>query len=112
MAQDKRHDLAPHALRFWVAKLRGFSDRLITRALRQGRWEFFPSVDDVILLMEQIQERDVQDAGSGNWKHYQERQKYAEENGLLATDEDYAYMRKRLRELFGDPTAKQTGRTA
>jgi len=42
IAQDKRNDLAPHAMRYWKDKLRSFSDDRICDALMAGVWEFFP----------------------------------------------------------------------
>ena len=112
MAQDKRHDLAPHTLRYWTEKLKGIPDLLICQALTNGRWDFFPSVDDVLQQIELIREQLNQCAGEAAYDAYREQQREAEAKGLLATEEDYAYMRKRLREIFGDPTARQGGKTS
>jgi hypothetical protein len=37
------------------------------------------------------------------WEKYKAEQKKAAEEGKMATDEDYALMRSKLKELFGDP---------
>ena len=56
MAQDKRHDLAPHTLLFWTQKLKNFPDELICDALMLGRWGWFPSCDDVLEQIDKIRE--------------------------------------------------------
>ncbi len=106
MAQDKRHDLPPHSLRYWREKLKDIPDQIVCEALLTGRWKLFPSVDDVLIVVEEIRERMAQRAGESDYERYKRNQEYAATHGLLATEEDYAAMRKRLRELFGDPTAK------
>lgn len=106
MAQDKRHDLAPHTLRFWKEKLKDVPDALVCEALITGRWKLFPSIDEVLIVVEEIRERLNQKVGEDSWEHYKREQKRAEREGLLATDCDYAELRKKLRELFGDPTVK------
>jgi hypothetical protein len=63
MAQDKRHDLDPGILPYWRAKLKNRSDAAICEALMQGRWEFFPSVDQVLDLLE-----------SKAWQSYNDRE--------------------------------------
>ena len=112
IAQDKRHDIAAPTLRFWKEKLKGFADGLICQALSEGRWEFFPDVDKVISQIEAIQERKRQENDNAQWEAYKLRQQAALREGRMASDEDYAYMRSKLREIFGDPTAKQTGKKA
>lgn len=107
MAQDKRHDLPPHSLRYWREKLKDIPDHIVCEALMTGRWQLFPSVDDVLKVVEEIRERLAQKAGESEYDHYRREQERAKREGLLATKADYATMRKRLRELFGDPTAKQ-----
>jgi hypothetical protein len=110
MAQDKRHDFAPHTLRLWIDKLADYPDSLVCRAMKQGRWEYFPSVDDVLKMADLLRERDAQEAGNRDWLAYKAQNAAAERDGRMATEEDYAEMRSKLRELFGDPTAKQTGK--
>src|SRR5947208_11260182 len=56
IAQDKKHELPPAVLRFWKAKLEPFRDEAICQALLSGRWKFFPSVDEVIDLIEEQEE--------------------------------------------------------
>jgi len=106
MAQDKRHDLAPHSLRFWKEKLSGIPDELVCEALMTGRWQLFPSVDDVIIRVEEIRERRHQVSGEQAYAKYKREQREAKSAGLLATDADYEAMRAKLRELFGDPTVR------
>jgi hypothetical protein len=67
-------------------------------------------VDQVIVEMEMLAERKRHEDANRNWELWKASQSRAKAEGLLATEEDYAEMRKRLRELFGDPTAKQTGK--
>lgn len=55
MAQDKRHDLAAGTLRFWREKLKHYPESTVCKALMSGRWQLFPSVDDVISEVERIQ---------------------------------------------------------
>lgn len=105
MAQDKRHDLPPHSLRYWREKLKGIPDGIVCEALLTGRWKLFPSVDEVLAVVEEIRERLAQRAGESDYDRYKRGQDRAAKEGLLATEEDYAAMRKRLRELFGDPGA-------
>lgn len=103
MAQDKRHDLAPHSLRYWKEKLRGIPDEIVCEALTTGRWQYFPSVDDVLIAVGEIRERLVQRAGESDYERFQREQRRAAQEGLLATESDYAAMRTKLRELFGNP---------
>ena len=110
MAQDKRHDLAPEVLKLWIKKLERHPDDLVCEALVSGIWEYFPSVDQVISQVERIQDRKRQDSANREWDHWKANMKRAQEEGLMATEEDYAEMRAALRKHFGDPTAKQTGR--
>lgn len=56
---DKRHDLAPGILRYWTLKLVEYSDVEVSKALVRYRGEFFPSVDDVIELIEQNREAEI-----------------------------------------------------
>ena len=110
IAQDKRHDMAAPTLRFWREKLKAFRDETVCEALTSGRWEFFPSVDQVITEIEAVQKRNQFEAANRDWEQWKGNMKRAQDEGLMATEEDYAEMRKRLREIFGDPTAKQSGR--
>lgn len=110
IAQDKRHDMAAATLRFWREKLKNYADELICTALISGKWQFFPSVDQVIEQIEIIQERRRQESANREWAAYKANQLKAEMEGRLATEEDYAEMRAALRRCFGDPTAKQTGK--
>jgi len=95
-----------------MEKLKRIPDALVCEALTKARWAYFPSVDDVLRVVEEIQETLLQQAGESEFECYRREQKRAELEGLLASEADYAVMRKRLRELFGDPTAKQARRTA
>jgi hypothetical protein len=61
MAQDKRHDLDPAILPYWTAKLKGHSDAMIAEVLMEGRWKFFPSVDEVLEALEGKAERRYQE---------------------------------------------------
>lgn len=61
----------------------------------------------MLIEIEFVQEKRVQEKGNRDWLKYKSEQKRAESDGLLATDEDYAVMREKLRELFGDPTKKE-----
>jgi hypothetical protein len=106
IAQDKRHDLAPATLRLWKVKLAKYSDEQVLQSLKVGTWHWFPSVDDVIELIQVQIERSRQEAANREWDHYKAEQRRAEAEGRLATDEDYALMREALRRCFGDPTNK------
>jgi hypothetical protein len=48
LAQDKRHDLAPGILRFWMEKLQNYTDVEICKGLLLYAGEYFPSVDVII----------------------------------------------------------------
>ena len=101
LAQDKRHDLTSATLRFWKVKLAKYSDELVSRALMEGVWDFFPSVDSVIQEIGRIQESlriENADKHWGRWKSEQER---AHQEGLLASEEDYEHMRAALKDLAG-----------
>jgi hypothetical protein len=111
IAQDKRHDIAAPTLRFWREKLKNFRDETVCEALLAGKWPYFPSVDQVIGEIERLQERSRQENANRDWLAYRQRQAQAEREGRMATDEDYAEMRAALRKVFGDPTAKQTGKS-
>lgn len=102
--------MAAATLRFWREKLKNYADELICTALISGKWQFFPSVDQVIEQIEIIQERRRQESANREWAAYKANQLKAEMEGRLATEEDYAEMRAALRRCFGDPTAKQTGK--
>lgn len=54
IAQDKRHDLAPHVLELWKVKLERFPADDITRVLLAGEWKFFPSIDEVVADLEAL----------------------------------------------------------
>jgi hypothetical protein len=110
IAQDKRHDIAAPTLRFWKEKLKAFRDETVCEALTSGRWELFPSVDQVIAEVERLNERKRHENANLEWNTYKDRQEAAMRDGRMASEEDYAYMRSKLREIFGDPTAKQTGK--
>ena len=56
LAQDKRHDLAPHVIELWKVKLARFRGEDITEVLIGGEWKFFPSVDEVIVRLEGLAE--------------------------------------------------------
>lgn len=61
LAQDKRHDLAPHVIELWKVKLAPYRDEDIAQVLVRGEWKFFPSVDEVIYAVEVVaQERRAQ----------------------------------------------------
>ena len=106
LAQDKRHDMAPHLLRYWAEKLKNVPDELICEALTTARWELFPSVDDVLRVVDEIRERRRVAQGDREWQKWKADQAQAAREGKLATEEDCAMLRRRLRELFGDPTIK------
>jgi hypothetical protein len=95
--------MAPHLLRYWAEKLTNVPDELICEALTTARWELFPSVDDVLRAVDGIREAR---RGGREWEQWKAGQKRAAREGKLATEDDYAQMRSRLRELFGDPTVK------
>jgi len=111
IAQDKRHDLAPEVLKFWAKKLGKIEDELICLALMSGRWKYFPAIDQVLDEIDRIRESRRQQAVNRDWANYKANQLKAEMEGRLATSEDYAEMRAALRRCFGDPEAKQTGKT-
>jgi len=79
---------------------------MVCEALTTGRWKLFPSVDDVLIVVEEIRERLLQTVGEKEYADYRREQQRAAREGLLATDEEYAAMRAKLRELFGDPTVR------
>jgi hypothetical protein len=110
IAQDKRHDIAAPTLRFWKEKLKAFRDETVCEALTSGRWELFPSVDQVIAEVERLNERKRHENANRDWQGWKANMRRAQEEGLLASEEDYAEMRAALRRVFGDPTAKQTGK--
>ncbi len=94
MAQDKRHDLAPGILLYWKAKLQKYGDIEISQALMTSGWEFFPSVDNVISLIEANRSAASEAKGDVEWQQWKQRQKDAEEKGLLATDKQYSELRQ------------------
>jgi hypothetical protein len=67
-------------------------------------------VDQVIAEVERLNERKRHENANLEWNTYKDRQEAAMRDGRMASEEDYAYMRSKLREIFGDPTAKQTGK--
>jgi hypothetical protein len=110
IAQDKRHDIAAPTLRFWKEKLKAFRDETVCEALTSGRWELFPSVDQVIAEVERLNERKRHENANRDWQGWKANMRRAQDEGLLASEEDYAEMRAALRRVFGDPTAKKTGK--
>jgi hypothetical protein len=110
IAQDKRHDIAAPTLRFWKEKLKAFRDETLCEALLAGRWELFPSVDQVIVEIGRLEERKRHDNANRDWQGWKANMRRAQDEGLLASEGDYAEMRAALRRVFGDPTAKQTGK--
>lgn len=63
MAQDKHHDLIPGSAKYWRLKLEAgsYRDEEICQALLAYSGEFFPSVDDIVALIQQ--RRDLPDRG-------------------------------------------------
>jgi hypothetical protein len=110
IAQDKRHDIAGPTLRFWREKLKNFRDESVCEALTLGQWEFFPSVDQVIVEIGRLMERKRHENANRDWQQWKANMRRAQQEGLMASEEDYAEMRQKLRELFGDPTAQQKGK--
>lgn len=80
-------------------------------ALVTGRWQLFPSVDDVLIEIELRQERAGQERGNSDWENWKRERAYAKRHGLLATEADHEAMRTKLRELFGDPTVRPESKT-
>jgi len=110
IAQDKRHDIAAPTLRFWREKLKKYPDQVVCEALLSIECKLFPSVDDVIAEIGRLAERKRHENANRDWEQWKAGMRRAQEEGLMATDEDYAEMRAALRKVFGDPTAKQTGK--
>jgi hypothetical protein len=57
IAQDKRHDLAPHVLELWKVKLEPFPDDDIAQVLLRLEGRFFPSVDEVVADLEALADK-------------------------------------------------------
>jgi hypothetical protein len=67
-------------------------------------------VDQVIVEIGRLMERKRHDNANRDWQQWKANMRRAQQEGLLATEADYAEMRAALRRTFGDPTAKQTGK--
>jgi hypothetical protein len=67
-------------------------------------------VDQVIVEIGRLEERKRHENANRDWQGWKANMRRAQEEGLLASEEDYAEMRATLRRVFGDPTAKQTGK--
>src|SRR6185437_4551829 len=78
MAMDKRHDLAPGILSYWKVKLKNYSDIEIVNALLSSCWSFFPSVDNVITVIEANRGSAAVQKADAEWSEWKARQKYAE----------------------------------
>src|SRR5512146_1691384 len=71
VAQDRRHDLAPATIPLWREKLRQYRDEEVCAALLLWSGEFFPSVDDVIEIINRRRETrhgEIQNAEWSAWK--------------------------------------------
>jgi len=100
MAQDKRHDLAPGILSYWMEKLKNFTEQEITAALLSSGWEFFPSVDNVTGVIKANRQAAAEEYRALEWQQYKSNQAEAERTGLLATEDDYENLRKECREIL------------
>lgn len=100
IADDMRYDIDQNLIdRLWVPKLKLYRDEIVCEALENGRWKVFPNINEVLEEIEVIEERHKDAAANREWERYQAEQKRAEEQGLLATDEDYAEMNRALKRL-------------
>ena len=100
LAQDKRHDLAPCLIPLWKAKLKSFPDEEICSALVNGNWEWFPSVDEVIRQIESNRHARLAEKENNAWLAWKERQRKAMAEGKLASEKDYADLRRVCREAM------------
>lgn len=102
IASDMRHDIDDKLIeQLWEPKLKRYRDEVVCEALMRGKWTIFPNVNEVIEVIEMIEKEHRDQAQNRDWEKFQAEQKYAEENGLLATDADYAEMNERILKAVG-----------
>lgn len=100
LAEEMRHDINPHLIeRIWKPKLKRYSDEIISQAIMRGQWKIFPNVNEVIEEIQMLENERSEDRKNREWEDYKAKQKAAEEQGLLATDEDYAEMNAALKRI-------------
>lgn len=106
VARDHRHNLFPDVIELWKQKLKPYTPEIVITALRKGEWDHCPSSSEVIKEIKLMQEKARQEASNREYEKFKEQQKFAAENGLLATDEDYAKMNDEIRKVVGTAPAK------
>lgn len=107
LAQDLRQDLAPGILTLWKEKLRNYSDREICEGLMSQNWLLFPSVFNLADVLDQRREERYGDKADIEWRSWKATQAQAEVEGRMATDEDYAELRKTFQEIIAKPMSKE-----
>lgn len=100
IAQDRRHDLAPAIVGLWKEKLEKYDDDEICDALKLYSGEFFPTIEAIVGLVER---RRKNAATNAPWDKYKSDQQYAAEHGLLASTEDYEWLRERFKAVATGP---------
>jgi hypothetical protein len=94
MAQDMRHDISPAVMPLWRDKLKPFTDAQICQALTRFGGHLFPSLPDVLEMIE----RNAEDAAIAKAdREWNERKAQERRPGVLATEEQYAELRETFR---------------
>lgn len=100
LAKDMRFDVDEKLInRLWKEKLKRYPDGIICRAILAGDWKVFPNVNEVIEEIKLIADQEREEQSNREWESYKAKQKAAAEQGLLATDADYAEMNAALKKL-------------
>lgn len=108
LAKDKRFEWFPGMARYWTEKLKAYPGPIVNAVLLQIHWTLFPSTDEVIEELETLRETWRQERDDDAWQHWKLEQERAARDGLLATDEDYAELRKGLDALARSKPMAQT----
>lgn len=103
VAQDKRHDLAPETILLWREKLKHLSDEVICRSLMTGKWQYFPSVDDVLEQSEIVIEQMATEKSDDYWANWKAENAKAEREGRLMTDADWDELRATYERIMARP---------
>jgi hypothetical protein len=98
MALDKRQDLDPGVILYWKGKLKRFTDQEVCEALVAGRWKLFPSVDNVVELIEGAREALYEQRKQDEWPAWKAAQAQAAREGKLATQAQYDELREKFRQ--------------
>lgn len=91
----------------WQVKLQAYKPEEVESALLAYNGPFFPDAGLIVTMIEERRQIAFANKQNAAWDEYRDNQAQAEAEGRMATDEDYAELRKTFTEIIAKPMSKE-----